>query len=300
MLETLSRRQKGISERIFDFLNVLLMLVFSFSIIYPFINLLALSLNDGIDAIRGGIYLYPRKFSLESYRLIMQNMKLWRGFGVSVLRVAVGMTTSVLASSLLAYVVSVRHFSGRKFMRLLFLVTMYFSGGLIPYYLLILKLRLNETFTVYWLPGIIGVYYMLIISSYIQNLPESVFESVRVDGGGDLRIFCQFVIPMSLPVLACVALFSAVANWNAWFDSMIFNSSGKWDTLQVYLRRMLLEKEALQSIEAQQTLYDRFREVTPITLRSATTIVVTLPIVLLYPFLQKYFIGGITLGAVKG
>lgn len=300
MVYALRNRKKSVSEILFDTLNTVFLILFSFTIIYPFINLIALSFNDGIDAISGGIYFFPRKFSLQSYQMILSNPHLWRGFGMSVLRVLVGTGVTVLMSALLAYVVSQRSFSGRKFMRILFLVTMYFGGGMIPTYLVFLKLGLNETFTVYWLPSMVGVYYMLIISSYIQDLPETIFESVRVDGGDDFRIFFQFTLPMCMPVLACVALFVAVDHWNAWFDVMVYNSSGKFDTIQVYLRRILLESEALQQTSSTQEAYNRYRDVTPATLRAATTIVVTLPILFVYPFLQKYFVGGITLGSVKG
>lgn len=136
--------------------------------------------------------------------------------------------------------------------------------------------------------------------SYIQNLPDSVVESARLDGCSELRIYGQIIFPMSLPVFTATAVFSAVGHWNSWFDVLLYNSSGSWDTLQVYLQRLLLEVQALQMIQDQHMLYNKFREVSPITLRAATTIIVTFPIAVVYPFLQKYFVGGITIGAVKG
>ncbi|MCX7843492.1 MAG: carbohydrate ABC transporter permease [Clostridia bacterium] len=290
----------SLGSKIFDTINVVFLILFSLCILVPFINLLALSLNEGNDAVRGGVYLLPRKLSFESYKMILENPKILKCALISFLRVIVGTLTSLTVTGLLAYVVTIKGFSGRKLLRILFIITMYFSGGIIPSYLLIIRLGLNNTFTVYWLPYLVNCYYMLIMASYIQELPEAIPESVRMDGGGELRIFFQFIFPMSLPVFAAVALFSAVFHWNAWFDNLIYNSNLKWDTLQIFLRRLLLEVEALQELMSQQLLHQKFQQVTPVTLRAAITIAVTAPIAFIYPFLQKYFISGITLGSVKG
>jgi len=292
--------RNSVGNRIFDTLNVVFLLLFSFCILAPFINILALSLNEGIDAVRGGIYLLPRKLSLQSYKMILENPKIIKCAFISILRVVVGTLTSLTVTGLLAYVVTVKGFSGRKFLRILFIITMYFSGGLIPSYLLIMRIGLNNTFTVYWLPYLVNCYYMLLMASYIQELPEAIPESVRMDGGSELTIFFKFIFPMSLPVFAAIGLFTAVFHWNSWFDNLIYNSNLKWDTLQIFLTRLLLEVEALQELTSQQLLYQKFQQVTPVTLRAAITIVVTAPIALIYPFLQKYFISGITLGSVKG
>ncbi|MCQ6560976.1 carbohydrate ABC transporter permease [Paenibacillus mendelii] len=290
----------SLGSKIFDVCNVIFMLIVSSVMIYPFLNLLALSLNDGADAARGGIYLYPRQFSFDSYMLLFQNNNLLSGLGISILRVAVGTSTCVFMTGLLAYIVTIRGFSGRKMLRLLFLFTMYFGGGLIPTYMLMMKLGLINTFQVYWIPSLLNAYYMLIMASYMQNLPESLSESARIDGAGELRIYFGIIIPISLPVFASIAVFSSVGHWNAWFDVILYNSSGNWDTLQVYLRRLLLEVEALQQVADQQLAYSKYRNISPLTLRAATSMVVTLPIIFVYPFFQKYFVGGITLGAVKG
>lgn len=291
--------KESIGSRIFDKVNLVLMIGFASIMLFPFLNIIALSLNDGVDAARGGIYLWPREFSLDSYKVLFQNEDLLKGFGISILRVVVGTVTGVLCTGLLAYIVTVKHFSGRKFMRLLFVFTMFFSGGLIPTYLLFMKLGLSNTFTVYWLPALFSPFFMLLMASYIQNLPDSIFESARMDGCSELRIYFQILIPMSIPVFAAIAVFSAVGHWNSWFDVLIYNPSGEWDTLQVYLRRLLLEVEAIQQVQDLQLAYSKYRNISPITLRAATTVLVTLPIIFVYPFAQKYFVGGITLGSVK-
>ncbi|WP_139992190.1 MULTISPECIES: carbohydrate ABC transporter permease [Paenibacillus] len=296
----MNTRTKPASERVFDVLNITVLLLFGAMVAYPFLNLLALSLNDGADAARGGIYIFPRKFSLDAYVLLSQNHKLLEGFGWSVLRVIVGTSTALFVTGLLAYIVSIRHFSGRKFMRILFLVTMYFNGGLIPVYLLMVKLGLTDSFNVYWIPTLISAYFMLLMASYISELPEALFESARLDGATEITIYIRLVIPMSLPVFAAVFIYAAVGHWNSWFDVILYNSSGHFDTLQVYLRRLLLEVEASQQIMDQQLIYQKFNSLSPLTLRAATTILVTVPILLVYPFLQKYFIGGLTIGSVKG
>lgn len=292
--------KRTIAGTIFDILNGIFLAIFVFLVIYPFINLLALSFNDGMDAVKGGIYFWPRKFSLASYKFILNHPTLIRATTVSIMRVVVGTFTGVLGSALLGYIVSCRHFVGRKFMRILFIITMYFSGGLIPYYLLILKLGLSNTFHVYWIPSIFSAYYMLLISSYLQNIPESLIESARIDGANELRIFLQIVIPLAKPVLACIAVYVGVAQWNSWFDVSLFSKDGKWDNLQIILRRLLVQAQALQTIMEQQRLYEEMRRIAPQTVRAAVTMVVTIPIIFIYPYFQKYFISGITIGAVKG
>ncbi|MEK8127139.1 carbohydrate ABC transporter permease [Paenibacillus filicis] len=283
-----------------DAFIVIVLVIFGFVVIYPFINLLALSLNDGSDAARGGIYFFPRKFSLAAYEMLFQNDKLFKGLAWSALRVAVGTVTCLFVTGLLAYIISIRSFSGRKMMRILFFVTMYFNGGLIPTYLLMVKLQLVNSFHVYWIPSLINAYFMLLMASYISDLPEALFESARIDGASEFKIYRSIVIPVAMPVFAAVSIYSAVSHWNSWFDVMLYNSNGKFDTLQVYLRRLLLEVEATEQIRDQQLVLRKFQSLSPLTLRAATTIVVTAPILLIYPFLQKYFIGGITLGSVKG
>ncbi len=284
----------------FDVFNGLLMTAFMALMIYPFINILAISLNDGIDAVRGGIYLWPRKFSLTNYHYVFSNESLLRGAGVSVLRVVVGTATGVLGNALLGYIVSCRSFYGHKFMRILFLVTMYFSGGLIPTYLLMIRLGLMNSFHVYWIPSIFSAFYMLLTSSYIQKLPESLFESARIDGCSELKILATIVLPLCVPMLACIAVYIGVDQWNAWFDVSLYSKDGKWDNLQIILYRLLNQATALQKMMEQQRAAVAMKTLQPLTVRAATTIVVTLPIIFIYPFFQKYFVTGMTIGAVKG
>ena len=291
--------RKSPGSRIFDLCNVALMLLFAFLVVYPFYNQLVISFNQGIDAQRGGVYFFPRKFTLDSYAWLFKNSKLLTGAAISIMRVAVGTATCLFASALLGYITAIRYFSGRRFMRILFVITMYFGGGMIPVYLVILKLGLLNTFHVYWLPYLISPYYMLLFSSYLNQLPDSLFEAARVDGASELRIFFQIVMPVSVPVLAAVSIYLVVGQWNSWFDNMLYNTKGNWDTLQMYLRRMLLQSEIALKMQAEAVAYHKFMSLTPQTIKAATTMIVTIPILVTYPFFQRYFIGGITLGSVK-
>ena len=287
------------SGKVFDALNILFMILFMVIVIYPFLNILAISLNDGTDAVRGGIYLWPRKFSLANYQYVLRNKDIYRGALVSVLRTTIGTVTAVLGNALLGYIVSCQNFAGRKFMRILFLITMYFGGGLIPTYLLMTNLGLVNTLTVYWLPSIFSAYYMMLCASYIQNIPEALFEAARVDGASEIRIFTQFVLPLSKPMLACIAIYSGVGHWNSWFDVNLYSKNGTWDNLQIILYRLLNQSNALANMTDATMIAESMRGIQPTTVRAAITIVVVVPILIIYPFFQKYFTTGMTLGAVK-
>lgn len=283
----------------FDVMNVILLTLFMVIVIYPFINVLAISLNEGKDAIKGGIYLWPRKFTLANFQYVLQDSAIYRGTIVSIIRTLIGTVTAVLGNALLGYIVSCQNFGGRKFMRILFLITMYFGGGLIPVYLLMTKLGLVNTLAVYWVPSIFSAYYMMLCASYIQGLPEALFEAARVDGASELRIFGQFVLPLSKPMLACIAIYTGVGHWNSWFDVNLYSKDGTWDNLQVILYRMLNQASKLADMTDSAMAAEAMRGIQPLTVRAAITIVVVLPILIIYPFFQKYFTSGMTLGAVK-
>ena len=292
--------RNGIGGKIFNVFLYIFMVVFSFLMIYPFWNQLVISLNQGLDTQRGGLYFWPRVWTLDNFRFVFNNAGLLRGAVISVARSVVGTGTHVIATGLLAYAISVQGFSGRRVVRFVFIASMYFGGGLIPFYLLILNLGLLNTFHMYWIPGLFGAFNMLLIASYIQGLPDSLPESARIDGAGEFTIFFKIILPLSLPVLAVVSIMTAVGHWNSWFDVIVFNPAGTWDTLQVHLMRILMEAEMAGQLLHEQQQQEALRNLTTASVRAATTMVVTIPIICVYPFFQKYFVGGITLGAVKG
>ena len=286
--------------RIFDICNGIIIAILMFAMIYPFWNMLVLSFNDGTDALLGKLYFWPRVWTLSNYEYVFKNDDLLRSAVVSVMRVLIGTSTGVIANALLGYIVSCRQFYGRKFMRLLFMITMYFGGGLIPTYLLMIQLGFMNSFWVYIIPGLFSCYYMMLASSYIQSIPEALFESARIDGAREIKIFTSMVLPLAMPMLACIAVYIGVGHWNSWFDASLYSKDGRWDTLQLILYRLLNQANAKADMTNQQQLYQSMRTIQPETARAATTVVVVVPILFIYPFFQRYFVGGITLGAVKG
>lgn len=291
--------RKSRSGKIFDACNAAFLLLLFFIMVYPFYQQLIVSFNEGIDADRAPLYFWPRKFTLENYQWLFQHSGIPRGLVISLLRVVIGTISGLACTSMLAFLVSVKSFSARRPLRIFFLVTMYFGGGFIPTYLLYIRLGLLNTFSVYWLPSLFNAYYMLIIASYIQNLPYSIVESAWIDGASFGKIFFKVILPMCIPVLAAISVFLAVNQWNAWFDNMIYNSSGTWDTVQIILKRMMLEADIDKKLTLETQAAQRMHTRTASTVKAACTMVITIPILMVYPFFQRYFISGITLGAVK-
>jgi putative aldouronate transport system permease protein len=271
--------------------------------LYPFVNQIAISFNSATDSLKGGIYLWPRVWTLENYKYVFKEATIFHATLISVLRTVLGTVLTVLSSAMVAYTISRPDYVLRKFVTIAFVLTMYVNGGLIPTFLLMKNLGLINSFWVYIWPGLIGVFNLIIIRSFIEGLPEGILEASRIDGAGDFRTFFSIVFPLSTPVLATVALFSGVYQWNSWFDVMIYNSSNiKLSTLQYELQKIL------QNSNAATTAASAFAnsgnagaaQVTPLSIRATMTIVASAPIIMVYPFLQKYFVQGMMVGGVKG
>lgn len=297
--------KRTVPGTVFDVINVVLLLVLSFIMIYPFWNQLVISLNDGIDAQRGGLYFWPRMFTFGNYSYILKTSGMLSALGWSVARVVVGTLTKLVATGFLAYVTTVKFFSFHKPLRRLFLITMYVSGGMIPIYLWYMKIGLTESFTVYWLPTLLSAYEMMIIASYIEGLPEAMSESARIDGANEITIFVKIIMPLCIPVFAALGVMVAVGHWNSWFDVLIYNPSGEYDTLQISLRNILIESDKIKKLMQDATAGSAAAKsaasrISTTSMRAATTMIVTIPIVCVYPFFQKYFVKGISIGAVKG
>lgn len=298
------KRRRGFGRhRAFDWINTLGMCLLMLATLYPVLNTLALSLSDGTDAVRGGIKLWPRVFSLKSYETIFVDESIFSAFFITVARSALQTALNIALTSMLAYALSRREYVLRKLMTTLFVLTMYVNAGLIPNYLLINNvLRLSKSFWVYIIPTMVNCFNMIVIRTYILNLPESIVESARIDGAGDLYLFWRIIFPLCMPVLATVALFVAVGAWNSWFDTHLYNASKpKLHTLQ-YLLRMRLATTTNTANAAMSTA-DALASTTlttPITIRSAITVVSAAPILAIYPLLQRYFVVGLSVGSVKG
>lgn len=287
------------ADRVFDvfvYLYAAFVLVIT---LYPFLHVAAISLNDSVDTVRGGITIYPREFTLKNYEVIFAYEHLGTGFRNSALRTLIGTVLGVLSSSMIAYTLSRKDFQGRRFISVFLALTMYVSGGLIPFFLLIRELHLMNTFAVYILPGIVSAFNVFVVRSFIDGLPYALQESAKIDGANDFTIYWRIILPLTKPALATIALFVAVGHWNSWFDTYLFNSQAEHlTTLQYELMKVLQSTQSNVDYRA-RNMTEVMAQVSPESVKMAITMVVTLPILFVYPFLQRYFVKGMTLGAVK-
>jgi len=284
----------------FHTINYLALTLLAAATLYPFLNLLAISLNQSMDTVKGGIYLLPRKFTLDNYILIFQNQRLFSSVSLSVARTVIGTTLALIATIMVSYALSRTEYVLRKPLNTIIVVSMYVNGGLIPYYLLIKNLGLTNTFLVYIIPGLIGAFNVMIMRSFFDQLPSGLIESARMEGASEFQVLTRVVVPISLPVIATISLFVSVSHWNAWIDNFLFNTRESLSLLQYELMKILLQStDQIGAGNMDSIDPEMMRMTTPESIRATMTIFVTVPILLVYPFLQKYFIKGMTLGAVK-
>ncbi|MEO3944251.1 carbohydrate ABC transporter permease [Gorillibacterium sp. CAU 1737] len=288
------------SDRIFDLAVYLVITVVTIATLYPFLNVLAISFNDSTDSIKGGITIFPRVFTVKNYETIFAYSGLLTGLKISILRTLVGTLLGLISASMLAFTLSRMDFQARKFISTFLALTMYVSGGLIPIYILIKDLNMVGTFAVYVLPSLVSAFNVFVIRSFMDGLPYALQESAKLDGANDFTIFWRVILPLTKPALATIALFLAVGQWNAWLDTYLYNGSKPHLTT--------LQFELMKVIQSTTTNADSFRgrnmtevmaQISPESVKMAITIVVTVPILLVYPFLQRYFVKGMTLGSVK-
>lgn len=289
------------SDRMFDVFVYGMMIFVTIVTLYPFLNVLAISLNDSTDSVRGGLTIYPRVFTLENYSLIFSYDGLITGFKNSLIRTVLGTILGVVSASMLAFTLSRPDFQARRFVSVFLALTMYVSGGLIPGYMLMRDLGLINTFAVYILPGLVAAFNVFVIRSFIDGLPYALQESAKLDGANDFTIYYKIILPLTTPALATIALFLAVGQWNMWFDTYLYNSSNEaLTTLQYELMKVLQSTEMGSGGNYRgQNMTEVMSRISPESVKMAITIVVTVPILVVYPFLQKYFVKGMTLGAVK-
>lgn len=299
MAKSKSRIKSTTGDKVFTVINTIIMILFVIITLYPVLNTLAVAFNDGTDALKGGIHIWPRMWTMKNFSTVLQKENLLTGAKISVLRTVIGTLLSLFLNAVLAFIVSRKEFVFRRSLSMFWVITMYVNGGLIPVFLLYKALGLTNSFWVYVIPGAISCYNMLVIRTYINNsIPNSLVESAQIDGAGYTTIFVKIISPLCKPVYATVALFSAVGQWNSWFDAMLYNRmSEKYTTLQYELMK-LLSSVTNQGASA-ESMKNAAGAVTPTSVRAAATILTMLPIICLYPFLQKYFVQGLTLGSVK-
>lgn len=294
-----------VSDRIFNVCNTIFMLFVVILMLYPFLNTLAISFNNALDSIKGGIYLWPRIFTTYNYQTIFKNSLLITAFKNSIARTVLSTVGGLFVCSVAGYVLSRKEFVLNKVVTIYFLLTMYVSAGLIPQYFLYRSLNLISTFNVYWVPGLFGAFNVIIIRTFMMGLPDSLTEAARIDGAGEFRTFIQIIMPICKPVLATVGLWIAVGNWNDWFSSFVFAPKDHLTTLQYELMKILSSSMSQMSSGDSSAMASQYQAgardtVTPIAIRSTITIIAAVPILCVYPFLQKYFVKGVHVGSVKG
>lgn len=280
---------------IFDVLISFVLLLFALMALYPFVYTLAGSFNDGVDFGYGGIWLFPRKFTLANYTTVLNDARLYRAFVNTLISTVVGVALALTFTSCVAYAMSHPKLKAKKFFWVFNMITMFFSGGLVPYFILILVLGLFDSFLVYIIPGMYSVYNMIVLSSFFKSIDSGMRESALIDGASEFRIWWSLYMPVSTPALATVGLWVAVARWNSYMPTLVYTSKDEsmW-LLQYYLMR-IIKDSSMPDVDASVS-----QEVTAKTISFAAIIVATVPIFCVYPFVSKYFTKGIMLGAVKG
>ncbi len=281
------------SPKIVDYVLVVILSAFMLLILYPFYNSVLISLITQSEYIRNPFLLYPQEITFESYRYIFDSGIIFSGMGVTLLITIIGVAYNMLLTVLCAYILT-KEFPGKKVINYLIVFTVYFSGGLIPYYLLIRDLNLMDNIFSMILPTGITFAYMVVIRKSFESLPKSLEESARIDGANEMLILFRIILPLSLPILATFTLYYSVDRWNEWWNGMLFIRSVEKQPLQLVLRNIIQEASTLSEGSA-SALTQPFGE----GVKMASTVVSMLPIMLVYPFLQRYFISGLVVGAVK-
>ncbi|MDO3411927.1 carbohydrate ABC transporter permease [Saccharibacillus sp. CPCC 101409] len=284
-------------NQIFQAVLIVFMILLCIVMLYPFVHMLSISLSTPAESLRTGIHLYPREVSFYAWERVLSRSDIWIGFGNSVFRTVVGTICSIVFMSMGAYPLSRKYLPHRSFFTMLIVFTMFFSGGLIPTYFLIKNLGLIDTRLVYIIPGLISTFSMLILRNFFQAIPEEVEDSAKIDGANDLQILFRIIMPLSLPVLATLSLWSAVGHWNAWFDAVLYIQDPAKQVLTTFLRRVVITGEdvSIFSSDSQSAVLGYAEPI-----KAATLMFTALPIIVVYPFLQKYFVKGTMVGSLKG
>lgn len=290
---------RALGGALLGWLNVIVLILFAFLCVYPLYFIFINSISSA-DAVVKGVYILPVGFSLEFYQSLLKMPNIPNSILVSVARTVLGIGLTVMCSSFLGYMVTQRELPMRKWIYRFVIATMYFSAGLIPWYILMVSLGLKNNFLLYILPGAVGAYYVVLSKTYIESIPISVEESAKIDGAGVLSIYFRLILPMSKPIIACLIVFCAVNQWNSWSDNFYLVSDPKLATLQYQLYMNLANESSNVTNTSSTSSLLRSKATTEIGLRYALSMLTVLPIIMVYPFMQKYFVKGIMLGAVKG
>ncbi|GIO38307.1 ABC transporter permease [Paenibacillus antibioticophila] len=290
------RVKQDLDSRIFDTINITILLLFTMIIIIPLWNVIVSSFSSGRSLAEGGFVFWPKEFSLENYQAVFRDETIWQSFIISVLKTVIGVMTHVFFCAMIGYGLSKSNVRGRKLYVTMGVITMFFSGGMIPTYLLIKSLGLLNTFWVYIIPALFSYYDVVILMNFFRNVPDSLEESAKIDGAGDWKIFLRIFIPLSMPAMATIALFNGVNQWNDFMTTKLYITDQWLYPLQMKLYEIIVQSQtqSMQNIGGSVVI-----ETTTKGVQLATIVITTLPIVVIYPILQRYFISGMMLGAVK-
>lgn len=291
-----NRVKQDLDSKIFDSVNVTVLLLVTVVIVIPLWNVIISSFSSGRSLAEGGFSFWPKEFSLENYQAVFRDHTIWQSFLISVLKTVIGVVTHVFFCAMIGYGLSKSHVRGRKLYVTMGVITMFFSGGMIPTYLLIKSLGLLNSFWVYIIPALFSYYDVVILMNFFRNVPDSLEESAKIDGAGDWRIFLKIFIPLSMPAMATIALFNGVNQWNDFMTTKLYITDQYLYPLQMKLYEIIVQSQtqSMQNIGGSVVI-----ETTTKGVQLATIVITTLPIVVIYPLLQRYFISGMMLGAVK-
>ncbi|WP_313638264.1 carbohydrate ABC transporter permease [Paenibacillus sp.] len=291
------RNYQGIGSRTFDAFNILFMIGLIFVTFYPLYHIFVVSISDGHSVLRGEVNIWPIRPNLDTYRLLLHDSAIIRSYGNTILYTTVGTFVNVCFTILCAYPLSKKEFHGRSFFTLMIVFTMFFSGGLIPSYLLVQKLNMINTMWALIVPGAISAWNMIVMRTFFQGIPNELFEAARIDGAQELLVLWRIVLPLSLPIIATISMFYAVGHWNSFFPALIYLDEKAKYPVQILLRNMVVMG---QMSEQSQELSGPYAGVTSTNIKYAVIMIVIAPIIAIYPFIQKYFIKGVMIGSLKG
>ncbi|WP_336775659.1 carbohydrate ABC transporter permease [Paenibacillus sp. MMO-58] len=293
--------KESVGSRIFDLLNMVLMLLLCVAMLYPFLNVIATSLSNSEHILRGDITIFPKGFNLGGYRYILKDPFLYSGYAHSIIY-AVGSTLFMLTfTSLMAYPLTIPEFVAKKILSIFLVITMFFSGGLIPSYLLARSLHLLDTYWIIIIPGCVSAFNVFLFRSFYQTIPADLRESAVIDGANEIQILIKIILPLSKPLLATFALFGIVGSWNSWFEALVYLQDESKYPLQLILRKYLfsISFDSGTGTEVMQAMLSQMN-ISPKNIQMAIVVIAMFPIMVIYPFLQKYFVKGVMIGAVKG
>ncbi|MBR5496340.1 MAG: carbohydrate ABC transporter permease [Oscillospiraceae bacterium] len=294
----------SVGENIFQIVAIIVITVLSISMIYPFLNSIALAFNEGYDSLKGGIYLWPRKATFENFRVVWVNNNLMQAAFVSVFRTVLGTALHVILSICCAFAMSKKAYPGRKIITTYLLIPTLITGGIVPYYILLRNIGLINNIWLFVLTGVYSFFNMVILRTYFEGLPQEIEEAARIDGCGHVRMLTQIIVPISLPVIATIGMYAAVAHWNDWFTGEFYMTKPDLKPLQTVLTNFLKSTsqatDSISSMTGQSASQQVSSTFTSESMKMAVLVIVTLPILATYPLLQKYFIKGVLIGSVKG